>query len=612
MKPDMRAFVVAACCGAAAVSAQNWPYHGGDAGETRFSSLKQITTANVGALTTAWTFDLGMSNLQLTPLVVGGVMYVSGASNVFALEPETGKVLWKFETPAPVGRRGVTYWPGDGTAGPRILQPMGDRVIALDAKTGRLATEFGGFGWIDLKQGVTGDRDGRMSLITPPAIYKNIVITGSNNEENSPSFGLHGDIRGWDARTGKLLWQFHTVPRPGEPGNDTWEGESWKDRSGTNVWSFFSLDAERGIVYAPLGVPTSDYYGGDRKGKNLYGNSVVALDATTGKLKWYQQLVHHDIWDFDIPAAPTLIDLRRNGRTIPAVAVITKMSLMFIFDRVTGEPIFGMEERPVPQSDVPGEATWPTQPFPVKPEPIGRIAFDPKTDFYTLTPEHAAYCQDLWTKNEMFTKGPYTPPGLKGYMVTFPSTLGGGNWGGIAFDPTLGLAFTNVMNIGQVARMEQRPDRSGTMTYQRVAPWGGAVGRFWNPENKIPCSKPPFGELVAVNVNTGDIAWRVPLGGIEELKAKGFGNTGALNIGGPIVTASGVLFIGATNDGYFRAFDSRSGKLLWETKLEASAHSIPMTFMGTDGKQYVVVAAGGGSFLGSPPGTKLVAFSLPR
>jgi quinoprotein glucose dehydrogenase len=266
----------------------------------------------------------------------------------------------------------------------------------------------------------------------------------------------------------------------------------------------------------------------------------------------------------------------------------------------------------VPQSDVPGEATWPTQPFPVKPEPIGRIAFDPKTDFYTLTPEHAAYCQDLWTKNEMFTKGPYTPPGLKGYMVTFPSTLGGGNWGGIAFDPTLGLAFTNVMNIGQVARMEQRPDRSGTMTYQRVAPWGVAVGRFWNPENKIPCSKPPFGELVAVNVNTGDIAWRVPLGGIEELKAKGFGNTGALNIGGPIVTASGVLFIGATNDGYFRAFDSRSGKLLWETKLEASAHSIPMTFMGTDGKQYVVVAAGGGSFLGSPPGTKLVAFSLPR
>jgi quinoprotein glucose dehydrogenase len=288
MKRTIRAFLVAACCGTAAVSAQNWAQHGGDAGESRFSPLKQITAANIATLATAWTFDLGMSNLQLTPLVVDGVMYVSGASNVFALEPETGKVLWRFETPAPVGRRGVAYWPGDGTAGPRVLQPMNDRVIALDAKTGRLATNFGGFGWIDLKHGVRGDRDGRITLITPPVVYKNIIITGSNNEENTPSLGLYGDIRGWDARSGKLLWQFHTVPRPGEPGNGTWEGDSWKDRSGTNVWSYFSLDAERGIVYAPLGVPTSDYYGGDRKGKNLYGNSVVALDATTGKLQWYQ------------------------------------------------------------------------------------------------------------------------------------------------------------------------------------------------------------------------------------------------------------------------------------------------------------------------------------
>ena len=338
---------------------------------------------------------------------------------------------------------------------------------------------------------------------------------------------------------------------------------------------------------------------------------VVALDASTGQLKWFQQLVHHDIWDWDIPAAPTLIDVRRNGRTVPAVAVMTKMSLLFIFDRLTGEPIFGMEERKVPQSEVPGEATWPTQPFPLKPEALSRIQFDPAKDFYSLTPDHASYCKDLWEKNGLYTKGPYTPAGMTGYMVTFPSTLGGGNWNGLAYDPTLGLVFTNVMNLGQVARMQEGKDRSGGTTYVRATPWGGAVGRFWNPENKIPCSAPPFGELVAVNVNTGDIAWKVPIGIVEELKAKGFGSTGTLNIGGPIVTASGLLFVGATIDGYFRAFDSRTGKQLWETKLEAAAHSIPMTFMGKDGRQYVVVAAGGGSFLGSAPGTKVVSFALP-
>jgi quinoprotein glucose dehydrogenase len=593
------------------VWAQNWAHHGGDAGERRFSPLTQITPQNVAALTTACTFDVGASNLQVTPLVVDGVMYLSGGSHVFALEPESGTVLWKFETPAPVGRRGVAYWPGDGKVGPRILQGAGDRLLALDAATGRLASEFGGFGWIDLNLGIKGDVDGRISMQSPPTVYRNIIITGGNNGEATPSLGLYGDIRGWDARTGKLLWSFHTVPRPGEPGHDTWEGDSWKSRSGTNMWAFFSVDTERGIVYAPIGAPTSDYYGGDRKGANLYANSVVALDATTGKLKWHQQLVHHDIWDFDIPAAPVLIDVRRDGRTIPAVAVITKMATLFIFDRVTGEPVFGMEERPVPQSTVPGEATWPTQPFPIKPAPLGRISFDPAKDFYSLTREHAAYCKDLWTKNAMFTKGPFTPPGLEGYMVTFPSTLGGGNWNGLAYDANLALVFTNVMNIGQVARMQPRTDQAGQNTYVRTTPWGGAVGRFWNPENKIPCSAPPFGELVAVNVNTGDIAWKVPIGFVPELKDKGFAATGTLNIGGPIATASGLIFVGATIDSHFRAFDSRTGKLLWETRLDASAHSIPMTFMGKNGRQYVVVAAGGGSFLGSAPGTKIVAFALP-
>jgi len=588
----------------------DWPYHDHDPGGTRFSPLAQITPANVAKLTPAWTFDSGVTGIQVTPLVVNGVMYVTAGQNIVALEPESGKLLWKFTTSGNVSRRGVAYWPGDASAPPRLFSGAGDRMVAVDAESGKLSAGFGDNGYVDLKASVRGDVDGGFSLTSPPAVYKNIVITGGNNGEQSPSFGLYGDIRGWDARTGKLLWSFHTVPRPGEPGNETWEGESWKNRSGTNMWSFFTIDVDRGLVYVPLGSPTSDYYGADRRGKGLYGNSIVALDANTGQLKWYQQLVHHDLWDFDLPAAPTLIDVKRNGRTIPAVAVITKMSFLFIFDRVTGEPIFGMEERPVPKSNVPGEESWPTQPFPVKPPPLGRIDFDPAKDFNALTPDHLAYCKELWDAHQMYTKGPFTPAGTDGTMVTFPSTIGGGNWNGVIFDPTRGLAITNVMNLGQVAKMVQGTDRSGATSWVRRAPWGGVVGRFWNPENKIPCSAPPFGELVAVNVNTGDIAWHVPIGFVDALKARGIENTGSLNMGGGIATASGLIFIGATTDGHFRAFESKTGKQLWDVALDAPAHSVPMTFMGKDRKQYVVVAAGGGGYLQSKQGTKIVAYSL--
>jgi glucose dehydrogenase len=590
----------------------DWPSHDHDAAGQRFSPLTQITPSNVAKLQTVWTFDTGVTGLQVTPLVIDGIMYVTAGKDIIALEPETAKVIWRFTAPALVSRRGVAFWPGDRETSPRLFSGSGDRMLAIDAERGKLADGFGDQGSVDLKASIRGDVDGPFGLVSPPAVYKNIVITGGNNTEQSPSFGLYGDIRGWDARTGKLLWSFHTVPRAGEPGVDTWDGESWKNRSGTNVWSFFTVDTDRGIVYAPIGSPTSDYYGADRKGDGLYGNSIVALDATTGKLRWYRQIVHHDLWDYDLPAAPTLVDVRQNGRTIPAVAVMTKMALLFIFDRVTGEPIFAIEERPVPQSTVPGEETSRTQPFPTKPGPLARNMFDPAKDFYDLTPDHAAYCRELWDTNKMYTKGPYTPPGVDGVMVTFPSTLGGGNWNGLSYDPTLGLLFTSVMNLGQVAQMVRGTVRGGgPPTWVRRSPWGGPVGRFWNPDNKIPCSAPPFGELVAVDVNRGEIAWHVPIGFVESLKAKNITNAGALNIGGSIVTAGGILFIGATNDNRFRAFDSRNGKQLWEAELDASAHSVPMTFLGKDGRQYVVVAAGGGSYLASPPGTKIVAFALP-
>jgi quinoprotein glucose dehydrogenase len=591
-----------------------WRTFGRDPGAQRFSPLTQITPGNVATLQPAWTFDTHVHDLQVTPIVVNGIMYVTGGSTVFALEPETGKTIWTYVANGAVSRRGVAYWPGDARTPPRLFSGAGDgRMMALDAIKGTLVTTFGDRGFVDIKQSVRDGVDGKFGLITPPVVYKDIVITGGANEEGEPSTGLYGDIRGWDARSGRLLWSFHTVPRPGEPGIETWDGESWKSRSGTNAWSFLTVDVERGLVFAPTGSPTSDFYGGDRKGQNLYGNSLIALDATTGHLKWFHQLVHHDIWDWDLPAAPTLIDVTKDGRRIPAVAQITKMSTLFIFDRVTGEPIFGLEERPVPQTDVPGEATWPTQPFPVAPPPLSRTTFDPSKDFYALTPEHAAYCQDLWAKQKMFTKGMFTPPSLDGTMVMFPSTLGGGNWSGLSYDEARGVVFTNIMNLGQVARMVPRAaTKAGEVPYRRTTPWGRPIGRFWNPENRIPCSAPPFGELLAVDVNRAAVRWRVPLGVFDDLKARGFDKTGTPNIGGTIVTASGLVFIGGTIDGRFRAFDAGSGTLLWETTLDASAHATPMTFMGRNGRQYVVIAAGGDGLLGSRPGSMIEAFAIPH
>jgi glucose dehydrogenase len=590
----------------------DWPAYGRDPGAQRFSPLTQITRQNVAHLRRAWTYDTGIKDLQVTPLVIDGIMYLTGGSIVFALEPETGKEIWKYDARATVSRRGVAYWPGDARTPARLYSGAGDgRMMALDAKRGTLATDFGAGGFIDLKESVRGDVDGQLMLITPPVVYKDVVITGSANGEGEPSTGLYGDIRGWDARTGKLIWSFHTVPRPGESGLETWDGESWKNRSGTNAWTFLTVDVDRGLVFAPTGSPTSDFYGGDRKGQNLYGNSLIALDAATGRLKWFRQLVHHDIWDWDLPAAATLIDVKRNSQSIPAVAEITKMSTLFIFDRVTGEPLFGLEERSVPQTEVPGEATWPTQPFPVRPPPLSRTTFDPARDFYTLTPEHAAYCRELWDKHKMYTRGMFTPPDVERTMVTFPSTLGGGNWSGLSYDPTRRLVFANVMNLGQVARLERRSrPAAGEVEYKRTTPWGRPIGRFWNPENRIPCSAPPFGELVAVDIDRAEIVWRVPLGEFDDLKARGFPHTGTPNIGGTIATAAGVVFIGGTIDARFRAFDADTGALLWETALEASAHATPMTFMGRNGRQYVVVAAGGDGLLVSPPGSTIVAFAL--
>ncbi len=595
-----------------AAAQTDWPVYGHDAGGTRHSPLTQITPANVATLERAWTFHGGRPGSQVTPVVVGGIMYITAPEAVHALEPETGKELWQFASPG-ITRRGLAWWPGNAAMHPRLFVRSNSDLLAIDATTGKLAPGFGNEGKVDMKKGVLGDLpDARFAMQSPPAIYKDIVITGSNNNEPAPSQGAYGDVRGWDAKTGKLLWTFHTVPRPGEPGNETWPGDSWKNRSGVNNWGLMTLDMERGLVFVPLGAPTTDFYGADRPGIGLYGNSLVALDAATGKVKWFQQLVHHDVWDYDLAAPPALIEATMNGKKVPAVAQITKMGMLFVFERTTGKPIWGMEERKVAASKVPGEKTSPTQPFPLKPEPLSKMTFTP-ADIYTATPEHAAFCKALWENEHMFTEGPYTPMSVEGNALTYPSTLGGGNWSGVSYDPKLGYVFTNIMNLAQWGHMEQRKDpQTGIVSWARTSSTGTAYGRFWDPANHIPCQNPPFGELVALDMKTGNIAWRTPLGTVDALEAKGIHNTGSLNLGGSITTASGLVFIGAANDAKFRAFDSKTGKELWSAKLDAVGQATPITYFGKDGRQYVVIMAAGGPYWGSPGGDALIAFALPN
>ena len=583
----------------------DWPSYGNDPGAMRYSTLRQIHTGNVDRLTLAWTFRTGKPGSEAIPIVVNGVMYVTAPDGVYALVPETGELLWKYDA-APMALRGLAYWPGSVGVHPRVLAGNGHFLLAVDIVTGKSAPEFGNQGRVDLKKGVLGDlKDGQYELQSPPAVFGDVVITGCSTGEGPPSAGPYGDIRGWDARTGKLLWTFHTVPRPGEPGSETWPPGAWKNRSGTNVWGFFTIDVKRGIVYAPLGSPTDDFYGADRAGDNLYGNSLVALDARTGEKKWHRQLVHHDIWDYDLAAPPALFDIRRAGRVIPAVAQITKMGLLFVLDRVTGEPVYGMEERSVPQTEVPGEVTAKTQPFPLKPPPLGKNEFRLE-EMYDRSPEHARFCRELFAANQMKIGGPYTPLPLEGNALFYPSTLGGGNWGGVSVDPSLGLLFVNVMHVAQWGHMEKRG--SG---YVRTSAFG-RYARFWNPETHTPCQNPPFGEMIAVDLASGDVAWRSVLGRIDALEAIGVRDTGSVNLGGSIATAGGLVFIGAANDSRFRAFDSKTGKVIWETRLEASGHTSPITYMGRDGRQYVaLMAAGGGAFLGGGLSNSLVAFALP-
>jgi quinoprotein glucose dehydrogenase len=578
----------------------------------RYSPLKQITRENVANLRRAWTYHTGERGTQFesTPIVVGGRMYVSTQTGrVVALEPETGKQIWSFDPKNARARenRGVSYWPGNSGTLPRVIVATSDaRLIALDAKTGERIASFGDNGQVNLRNGVADQfPKSTYGVTSPPAIYRDLVIVGPNTPEG-PSRGPSGDPRAFDARTGKLVWQFHTVPQPGEPGNDTWGPDGWKDRAGPSLWGLINIDTERGLVFLSTGNPADSFYGGDRKGTNLYANCVLALDAATGKLRWYYQLVHHDIFDYDVPGGPALIEAVQNGKRIPAVAQITKMGLLFILDRMTGRPVFGVNEVAVPASDVPGEEAWPTQPFPVKPPPLARTSVS-RDELTHRTPEAERYCRDLF--DTLRTGNLYNPYGTNTTLV-FPGAMGGGNWGGVSFDPTLNYVFVNTSNMGAIGHITPAPAGS-PMPYRNES----GYARFLDPDH-YPCQQPPWGELSAVNTATGDVAWKVPLGNFDELEAQGMKNTGTPNVGGTIATAGGLVFVAATNDARLRAFDSRTGKELWAGRLDATGNATPITYRGRDGQQYVVIAAGGPSHLrnvgnnSANSADTLIAFSL--
>ncbi|HEY2384402.1 MAG TPA: PQQ-binding-like beta-propeller repeat protein [Terriglobia bacterium] len=614
----------------------DWPMFNRDLAGTRFSPLTQINTSNVAKLKQVWTYKLrphdgkpltGQSASELfqevTPIVVNDIMYLPAANRIVALEPESGKELWTYELKeGQASFRGVTYWPGDKSNPPRILFTTARKLAAINAVTGEPSTGFGNNGEIDMKIPYDG----------APTIYKNVILMGSNfygpgqrhvAPQLDTSAGEPGDTHAYDARTGKELWEFHTIPREGEPGNETWGFDSWKNRTGNNVWAFaLTVDEKNGIVYEPVSQPGANYYGGDRPGNNLYGNSTVALDIETGKVKWYFQTVHHELWDYNLPPAPSLFEVKKDGKTIPALAQTGKAGWVFILDRLTGKPIFGVEERPTAPGDVPTEWYSPTQPFPVKPPAVARVSIT-KDDLVTAadtTPEHAQACKDLWDKTNFYNTGAYTywkfkkegnPPSL-----IYPGATGGPNWGGTAVDTKLNYIFVNSKDQPASGWMQKNPKYEPGMDLAKQFPYTHVNGPAFSVQAKDasgrvvnwPCSKPPWARLVAINANTGDIAWQVPLG-INETLPAGKQNVGSPGFGGPMATAGGLVFIGATADGRFRAFESKTGKELWSVKLDYNVQAIPMTYQGKDGKQYVAVTSAVGGQRGSN-NESLVVFTL--
>jgi len=611
---------------------QEWPFYGGDQAGTKFSPLADVNTTNVAKLAVAWEWTNGEKalgdfgtrpgNFQTTPLMIDDVLYLSTPYNrVVALNPETGAQLWAFDPKAyedgqpPNGtgfvHRGVAAWRDSANGNAlRIFINSRYRLFAIDAKTGRPVESFGSHGSIDLSEGlVWAINKKHYTNTSPPVIYKDLIILGNGVGDrlvyrNDPP----GDIRAFDARTGRQRWSFHTIPQPGEVGNETWGSDSWSFTGHTNAWPPMTLDAARGLLYVPLGTPSNDFYGGRRPGANLFAESLVCLDANTGARKWHYQIIHHGLWDYDNPAPPNLVTITVDGRRIDAVVQLTKQGFAFVFDRVTGRPVWPIEERPVPASDVEGEHAWPTQPFPTRPPAFTEqgVTLD---DAFDLTPELKAAARAELKKYRI---GPlFTPPSLQG-TVQRPGLIGGANWGGAAFDTRAGVLYfktTNQANVGRVGK----PDR--TSANPRASEVDAELTRMGDTNaefmNGLPLLKPPFGHLVALDLNRGAIKWRVPFGDTPSLRRHPalagvtlpavLGTAGAPGV---LATAGGLVFAGG-GDVAFHAVDAASGAELWKMALPRRANATPMTYRSASGRQFVVIATGGGE------DAALVAFALP-
>ncbi len=689
-----------------------WRVYRGDEGSNAYSTLSQINKKNVELLKVAWIYRTGdksdFISLECSPIIINNILYgISPRLKTFALDAKTGKELWVFD---PFERnskdggvcRGLNYWKsGDAE---RIFMFAGSNMIALDATTGKRVMNFGDSGYVNLNKGlrtIDGTQKGDVGNTSPGVIYKDLIIIGSSvgeDYESSP-----GHIRAYDVRTGKMKWIFHTIPAPGQLGADTWPNNAYKTAGGCNAWSGLSLDSKRGIVFAATGAPAFDFHGGERIGQNLFGNCVLALDAATGKLIWHFQVSHHDLWDYDLPAPPNLVTLNKEGKSIDAVAQITKQGYVFLFDRETGEPIFHVEEKPVPGSAMPDDQAWPTQPVPIKPLPLCRQKFD-ESIITDISPEAHEF---VLNEARKYTWGEaYLPTSQKG-IIQMPGLRGGAEWSGASVDVETGIMYVGINDIPNIVQLVDRKEEdlemltgmpminAGKILYQkncavchgndlkgnnsfppllnvqtRLKPTDvesilqkprGLMPAFNNisqedknaiidylfnrntkqvykgnksmddkklnhaqkrkrysiqgyvqlkDQNGYPGVKPPWGTLNAVDLNTGDLIWRIPLGEFPELVTKGHGNTGTQLFGGGIVTAGGLIFMGATQDEKFRAIDKTTGKILWEYQLPCGGYATPATYE-VDGKQFVVIAAGGGGRQRTKAGDYYFAFALP-
>ena len=617
--------------------ASDWTAYGRDAQGSRHSPLRQIDTSNVSGLAVAWTYHTGEKEIktgnnrsfEATPIVVEGVMYfITPLARVIALDATTGTERWVYNAGIDRTRhfgdhtsRGVSTWldPGLKVGAPcrrRIIAGTTDaRLIALDATTGRPCGGFGRQGVVDLRVGLRNPPDWleEYELTSPPAIVGDVIVTGSAVADNGRTESASGEVRGFDVRTGALRWTWDPVPQdPALAGYDTWKGPRAHRTGAANAWSVIAADPARDLVFVPTGSASVDYFGGTRLGRNLYANSIVALRASTGKLVWAFQTVHHDLWDYDNASPPLLATVAYQGRRREAVLQATKTGQLFVLDRATGKPIVPVREMPVPRSDIPGEAAWPTQPQsaigPLSPQRLTAAGA------FGITDQDRAACRDKIAA--LRNDGPFTPPSLVGSLV-IPSNIGGAHWGGVAFDPAAQIAVVPVNTIAAMVKLiplavfdtmrRETHGRSGAeFTRMRGTPYGMYREVVFSPNN-IPCTPPPFGALVGVDLRRGTIAWRSPLGVLDP----GLGPTGSPNLGGAITTASGLTFIGASTDGFFHAYQTRTGKELWKIALPAGGKATPMTYADGAGRQIVAIAAGGdGAFWGT--GDAIVAFALPR